>query len=299
MMILPYARLMRLPNVFTAFADIGLGLAVTARMTPIRSGILSEPKAYFLLAASGLMYLAGMVLNDYFDRKEDAKERPNRPIPRGQISPTTALTLGLGLLGGGLVLTGLTGNRSGLLGSALAFAILAYNIKLKHTPFGPVSMALCRFLNVLLGLSLADSDDVPIFLKLHLAGVVAIYIVGVTWFARTEEKRSDPRKLRYAAGVLIGAALLALAIPTQLPSGSASLFFPYLLGALVIYLGTRVVQAIRDPAPAHVQAAIKRLVLSLILVDAVLASGTIGTSGLILALLLIPAVVLGKWVYST
>ncbi len=299
MTILPYARLMRIPNVFTAFADIGLGLAITARMTPIRKDILIEPKAYFLLAASGLMYLAGMVLNDYFDRKEDARERPNRPIPRGQISANTALGLGLLLMGVGLVFAWLTGTRGGIIGTALVLAILAYDTKMKHTPFGPISMALCRFLNVLLGLSLAETEDVPALLKVHLALVVGLYIVGVTWFARTEEKRSEPRKLRYAAAVLILAGLLALALPTQLPVGSASILFPYLLGLLAVYLGTRVFTAIQDPSPQKVQAAIKRLVLSLVLLDAVLASGTMGTVGLVLALLLLPAMWLGKWVYST
>src|SRR5262249_61032160 len=61
----PYAQLIRLPNVFTALADICLGaLAVGAlpgRWLPFT----------FLLLASACLYSAGMVWNDYFDFEQD------------------------------------------------------------------------------------------------------------------------------------------------------------------------------------------------------------------------------------
>jgi 4-hydroxybenzoate polyprenyltransferase len=70
-----YLQLVRLPNVFTAMADILLGFLLThRRLDP-------WPQFALLLVASCLLYLAGMVLNDYFDREQDARERPFRPIP--------------------------------------------------------------------------------------------------------------------------------------------------------------------------------------------------------------------------
>src|SRR5262245_31354072 len=88
MRILPCARLLTLPNVFTTFADILLGTiaAATWRANPFGASLL--------LFASGCLYCAGMVWNDYFDFEEDKRERPFRPIPAGQIARSTAFRIG-------------------------------------------------------------------------------------------------------------------------------------------------------------------------------------------------------------
>jgi 4-hydroxybenzoate polyprenyltransferase len=134
---------------------------------------------------------------------------------------------------------------------------------------------------------------------LHLAAVVGVYIVGVTWFARTEEGASNPRHLAAAAGVMLAALGLALAVPMQLPPGSTSPLFPYLLVAFGFLIGVPVVRAIRQPSPGRVQAAVKRCILGLVVLDAVLATAFVGPAGLLILLLLPPALLLGKWVYST
>jgi hypothetical protein len=59
--LLAYLQLFRLPNVFTAADDILMGYLIAhGAFTP------AGPLA-LLLAASCLMYMAGMVLNDVFD----------------------------------------------------------------------------------------------------------------------------------------------------------------------------------------------------------------------------------------
>src|SRR6478735_5633534 len=96
--LLHYARLVRLPNVFTAMADICLAaLAVGAipdKLVPFT----------LLLLASAALYSSGMVWNDYFDVDQDKKERPFRPIPSGKVSPRRAMLLALTLMAAGLVL---------------------------------------------------------------------------------------------------------------------------------------------------------------------------------------------------
>src|SRR5207249_291792 len=83
------AATVRLPNVFTAFADIGLGILATWQLTP-EAFALGELgwvwSALFLMAASGCLYCAGMVFNDVFDLEQDKRERPSRPIPSGRVS---------------------------------------------------------------------------------------------------------------------------------------------------------------------------------------------------------------------
>src|SRR5262249_11279861 len=92
-----YAQLIRLPNVFTAIADIALG-ALVARALPERWLPFS-----LLAFTSAFLYGAGMVWNDFFDIEQDRKERPFRPIPSGRISRETAALFGAALLAGGLL----------------------------------------------------------------------------------------------------------------------------------------------------------------------------------------------------
>jgi 4-hydroxybenzoate polyprenyltransferase len=297
---LPWAQLVRIPNVFTALADIALG--------GVASGAaLTQPLGFvLLLAASGCLYCGGMVWNDVFDFEEDRKARPFRPLPSGRVTFAAARWLGFGLLAAGLGLAAAAGWREDRfdwgppdLAGVLVAAIVAYDGWLKRTPLGPVGMGACRFLNVLLGLSLADPADFPWGLRLHLAGVVGLYIVGVTWFARREEGQSRRTDLRSAAVVMLAALAVALAVPLHRPPGTTSPLFTPLLVAFGFLVGLPVVRAVRQPGPAAVQAAVKRSILGLIALDAVLATGLAGWPGLLILLLAPPALWLGKWVYST
>src|SRR4051812_37355398 len=96
--LLAYLQLFRLPNVFTAIADVAMGFFLTQ---PVQS----EPWLVFalLVAASSLLYTAGMVLNDVYDMGLDAIERPARPLPSGRIDWAHARRLGYRLLIAGVV----------------------------------------------------------------------------------------------------------------------------------------------------------------------------------------------------
>jgi 4-hydroxybenzoate polyprenyltransferase len=154
----------------------------------------------------------------------------------------------------------------------------------------------------MLGLSGAGAD-IWTPLNLHVAGVVGVYIVGVTWFARTEEGTSSRRHLILAAGVTLAAAAGALAVPAHAhprdPQWVAPVYFPYLVAGLLFYVGIPVARAVRRPEPKLVQAAVKRSIFGLVALDATLAVAFVGWPGLLILLLLLPATWLGKWVYST
>jgi 4-hydroxybenzoate polyprenyltransferase len=306
MSFLTYARLLRLPNVFTAWADIGLALCAVIGYTAPTIDTNWILRASLLLLASGCLYCSGMVWNDYFDLEEDRRDRPFRPLASGKISLTTAKILGIILLVTGWAAASFDPREENLfsltgfiLGGSLVLAVLLYDAWLKRTILGPVGMASCRFLNVLLGLTIIDLGGMSWGMRIHLASAVGVYIVGVTWFARTEEKRSDPKVLRLAACVLLGALLIALMMPTQVKPGTASPLFPYLLVLFGFLIGLPAGAAIRKPTAQNVQTAVKRCILGLIAFDAILATVFVGTLGLLLLLLLPPALVVGKWVYST
>lgn len=299
---LDYARLVRLPNVFTALADICLGALVTGALPDYTGRFL------LLLLSSASLYLAGMVWNDYFDIEQDKRERPFRPLASGRVSLQTGRRLGTALMLAGLgcaALADVTVDnyrwRSLLLAGLLVVAIFLYDGWLKRTVVGPVAMGMCRFLNILLALSV-----VPVALDMWgwvLALVVGVYITGVTWFARTEARDSSVTALKSAAAVMLGGVILSLAIPGLLresyPGHAISPLFPYLLVGFVFLVGLPVGRAIARPRPERVQPAVKRAVLGLVFLDAILATAIVGWMGLGLVLLLLPASWLGKWVYST
>lgn len=300
-----YAQLVRLPNVFTAVADICLG-ALAAEALPARW------LPFGLLAlASSCLYCGGMVWNDIWDVEQDRKERPFRPIPSGKVPRRSAVLLGTALMLAGMLLGLLAGavlgpetTGGGLfwtpadLAGLIVAAALLYDGWLKRTWAGPLGMGACRFLNVLLGLSAGGAlTERP--WGFHLALVVGLYIVGVTWFARTEARASNQTALASAAVVMLAALLLALALPVHREPGSVWLPYPYLLVGFAFLVGIPVCQAIARPAPPLVQAAVKRAIFGLVVLDAVLATVTAGAVGLVILILLLPAVYLGRRLYST
>jgi 4-hydroxybenzoate polyprenyltransferase len=301
-----YAQLVRLPNLPSALADILLGLLATGSLTAWGRW----PAYLFLMAASACLYCGGMVWNDYFDRELDKKERPERPIPSGRITPRQAARCGAALVAAGIVCAFLGGLIAGgwvaptVLALLLTAAIFLYDGWLKKTIIGPVGMGACRFLNVLLGVA-----PVAALLPtrgLYLALVVGLYIAGVTWLARTEARISSRAALIGAASVMFLSLLLAqplpvLPLPETPPADASSPLFPYLLVALGFFVGFPVASAVRTPTPGRVQTAVKRSLMGLILLDAVLAAALAGTVGLLVLILLAPSVYLNRrrWLYAT
>jgi 4-hydroxybenzoate polyprenyltransferase len=292
-----YAELVRLPNVFTALADIALGmLGVHALGLWPSGGLLSY---VLLFAASACLYSGGMVWNDYFDVEQDRRERPFRPIPSGRVPLAAAGRLGTALLTLGVVFAFAAGWRGdrldwlpGAIGCVLVIAILLYDAWLKRFWAGPLGMGMCRFLNVLLAFSVAGWTATGVGAAL----AVGVYIVGVTWFARTEARQSNRAMLAAAAAVMLAGLLLTLPLTRE---GVTSLLFPYLLVALGFWIGIPVCQAIAQPLPKQVQTAVKRSIFGLVLLDTVIALALAGIVGLLLLTLLIPAIYLGRWIYST
>lgn len=309
-----WLKLLRLPNVFTAVADVMMGYLITHRSL--------LPAEYFslLVATSVLLYLSGMVLNDVFDADVDASDRPNRPIPSRQVALSAARTLGWGLLAGG-VLTGwmaslVTGYvRTGILVSLLAASVVLYDGVLKRTNVAPLAMGTCRMLNVLLGMSLAHvqrpTTDGFVFLwrpwlahEWLIATGIGVYVVGVTIFARTEARTSTRNQLTVGFLVLL-AGIAVLAATPMLTGHQPQLIVPtnawYLLwGVLMLITGRRCVLAILQPVPMRVQAAVRHCVHSIIIVDAAVCVGYVGAFwGLMVLVLIFPTMFLTMWLDAT
>src|SRR5438874_3323976 len=88
-----YLELVRVPNLFTAAADVLAGyISVTAGRETFDGQQIT-----WLLISTVCLYGGGVVLNDYFDEDVDRVERPERPIPSGRVSRSGARRLSVGL----------------------------------------------------------------------------------------------------------------------------------------------------------------------------------------------------------
>jgi 4-hydroxybenzoate polyprenyltransferase len=193
------------------------------------------------------------------------------------------------------------GGRALAIAGGLTALILAYDGFFKKTVFGPVAMGGCRFLNVLLGASAAELFD----WKSDLIGVAAamgIYVAGITWFARSEAVRSSRRQLLSAMLVIHGGIILLLVVQFASPSHSATAVSAAVILACVIgFIESRLAPALANPSPQNVQAAVKRLLLAIVLLDATMVYWKTGNPalGLGTALLIVPAATLGRWIFIT
>ncbi|MGW1315280.1 UbiA family prenyltransferase [Streptomyces sp. NPDC002426] len=138
-----WAELLRVSALFTVPGDALAGAAAVGRR-PDRGTALA-------VGASLCLYEAGMALNDWADREEDAVDRPHRPIPSGRIAPGAALAAAGVLTAAGLALAGRAGRPALAVASGLAATVWAYDLRLKHTRLGPAAMASARTLDLLLG----------------------------------------------------------------------------------------------------------------------------------------------------
>lgn len=255
-----YLTLLRPANVATALADVLAGFAV--------AGLANRAALPWLLVATACLYGGGVVLNDYFDRDIDSRERPERPIPSGRVPAAHAAALGGLLLASGVLCGWAAGPAAGWIAAILAGVVLLYDVWGKrHGVVAPLNMGLCRGLNLLLGMA-----AVPAALETAwpLALIPVAYIWAVTSLSRGEVHGGSRRAATSAIGVLSGA--LAALVAVALGSGPGDRSLPGLV--LALFLAWRVLppfmKARREPSPGTIRAAVVRGVLSLVLLNAAL-----------------------------
>lgn len=288
-----YAQLVRVPNLFTAPPDVILGAALLSA-----AGLQPRPLSVAGLAvATVLLYAGGTTLNDAFDARVDARERPERPIPSGRISRRSAFALGFGSLFLGVVCAFVaTGGPGAVAAGLVAVAIVAYDGLLKGTGAGFLAMGATRGLNVVLGTTAGGF----VLLELNLAtlavpAAVAVYIAAVTSMAARETEGGN----RGAVGVAIGGVVAALAAlawhlasvrPTLLGTVAAVAF----AGAFVWWVGRPLREAYADPVPGTVGPAVGACVLGLVLLDAAFAAAAGFGWAIAAGIFLLPAVALSR-----
>lgn len=285
---------MRPANLLTAIADVAAGIAISSSLylhSDIWTVLQDHGAAFLLLCIATVgLYGGGVVFNDIFDLEVDAIERPERPLPSGKISRTNAVILGLGLFGFGIVAAFFVGATQGILACLIAGCALLYDKYGKHHSFwGPLNMAGCRALNLLLGISLfglSALSFIPIVLPF-------IFIASITLISRGEVWGGTKSHFYLAFGGYILVILFLMTLSFIMPYNLlyASLFIIFFIA--MVFPPLFIAQ--RSLAAKDIQSAVVSGVLSLIILDAALAAGFAGWQfGLCILCLLAFSIGLGK-----
>ncbi len=266
---------MRPANVVTAVADVLAGMAIAGYFFAAEdyfSGHIQYQPNYFipvlLLVISTIgLYSGGIILNDVFDAELDAKERPERPIPSGLISKKAATIFGGIFFFIGIFAAGLYSKEAQYLAATIMICCLVYDKILKHHAFfGPLNMGLCRGLNLLLGVSILNSEVMNWW---FLAIVPIVYIASITMISRGEV-HGGSKKMLYFGGLLYLIVISCILALAQIKGNLLiSLIFILPFG-LMIFLPLS--KAIKNPIGPNIGKAVKAGVIALILMNAAWAS---------------------------
>ncbi|MHC0065328.1 UbiA-like protein EboC [Nostoc sp. UIC 10890] len=285
-----YLELMRPANIVTAWADILLGFAASGSGIIFVQLINGEsnflvliPLAWLLLATTGL-YGGGIVFNDVFDADLDAKERPNRAIPSGRVSRQNATLLGSILFAIGIIAAFQVSWLSAAIAIFIALSSLLYDSLAKHHPFfGPLNMGLCRGSNLLLGVSAVPTI---VWERWYLALIPVLYIAAITAISQGEV-HGGKKITGVLALLLIAIVLTAVLALGFLEEYTAIAALPFAI-LLAIRILPNFIKAAREPIAENIRNAVRIGVLSLIVLDATVASGFAGLYYGLLVLILLP-----------
>jgi 4-hydroxybenzoate polyprenyltransferase len=202
-----YLLLARVSNVPTVWSNVLAGIVV--------AGVEPDTGMYVHMAgAVTAFYIGGMFLNDAFDAEFDARQRPERPIPAGDVTRGEAFAVGSALLATALLW--LPRQRATLLlGLVLTAAIVFYDYRHKGVLLAPVVMGVCRGLVYCIAASAVAAVSVAVLLA---AAVMTVYVVSLTVIARSAGAHA-----RWLVPVLIAAISLVDAAVISLFAGAGVL----------------------------------------------------------------------------
>lgn len=203
-----------------------------------------EPMLWLMFGAS-LVYLAGCTLNDAFDQEFDKRHNPQRPIPSGATSARTVWLIGFVELGLGIFILLQLCQVDWVWLLLLALVILLYDAIHKKWKGSVWLMGSCRFFLWLTAASAANPQIAT--LTFSWAGIVALYVVGISLFARGEatgETTSKVFPIPLLFGPFVFAVYLLLAAnQSPVPAATLACMFGALVSGRLVLFGFRNVKS--------------------------------------------------------
>lgn len=277
-MIIAYFTLARPANIITAWSNILLGFAISGAVVAFPSIIslrlqIDQPfNLFFLLLSTTGLYGGGVVLNDFFDAKIDAIERPERPIPSRKISTINALYFGLILYVLGVASAFLVNYISGLIAVFIVLLTLVYNAIAKNNVFfGPFTMGTCRAANLALGIS---AVPMALLSNFYWIFVPLIYIFAITIISRGEVYGDNKQNLLIGMGIYIFIFLIVSIAALQSDKKFGVYVFisqiPFLILFFNMVMKPLFSAIASEGKPEAIRFAVKSAVIGVIVLDSVL-----------------------------
>ena len=295
--VINYLRLVRIANVFTTLSNIILGYFFFTNINNLDYFIIAK-----LILISAMLYIGGMVLNDYFDIKIDKKERPWRPLSSNKITKKNALVIILFSFSYSLIFSFIIGLNTFTVTLVMITLIFLYNKILKNTIYGPINMGVIRSLNIVLGASqslLLVEDSLLTFDTRFLIPVFSefFYVYAITILSKNETKEYFFNFYNIFPFIIIYLIIffvflfILLNIFNYLTLIPLLIFFSVISYSQITFLKKMIT----------IQKSVSYLIMMIVLLDSVFITDIIGLYyGLTLSfLLIIPILFLSRKIYMT
>ena len=223
-----YLLLARISNVPTVWSNVLAGVIAASGA----SGASDVALLLRLGFAVSLFYIGGMFLNDAFDADIDARTRPERPLPAGDVTRGEVFAGGAVLVAAGMLSLPAEPTTM-LLGAALAAAIVFYDFRHKANALAPLVMGACRGLVYLIAGAAAGGVSTAVI----VGGVLmTTYVVALTVVAKQAGANA-----RWLVPLLIAGISLVDALFIAFMTNSATLALAAAAGFPLTLLLQRVV----------------------------------------------------------
>ena len=228
-------QLVRLPHLFTVPGDPLVGFLIAGGMMHQAHGFFPITAVCFISFALSLF---GIITNDLADIQIDMTQHPDRPLPRGVVSPRAASYAAQLCFLAAVVPAICLGWQFTFVTLVALISIYSYNFYVKYRPHrASMMMAVMRDLSFGLGIMIVPGVSIPRILCLLVYGVgLFLYYCGLNEITRSETLSKMVRP--GGRGMLAGAcccAVVPLVFTVKLFRDSATLL-PVLFGLLAILL---------------------------------------------------------------
>ncbi len=184
-----YLRMFRMVN-----AVMGVVGAMVAAFIAAGTGMADSWLNVIIMAGVVFLFVCGgNSVNDSIDYEIDKVSHPERPVPRGEITPEQARKVGYGLLIGSFVLSFLTLKLDAIILVLIAVILMvAYELTLKQRGFiGNVTIAVLTGMVFLVGAAMVGSWTE----NLYIAAMAASVSVGREISKDIEDMEGDEGRL--------------------------------------------------------------------------------------------------------
>lgn len=312
-MLRQYLILVRLPNVFTAPSNVLTGYL--AAVVPAANA--DALQLFLLLLSSILLYIAGIVFNDYFDIDLDKRERPYRPLPSGGITKKVALLIAIISLISANILAFTASMSSLAVCIIISVMVIGYDYKLKNTFFGPIAMGIIRSLNIILGSSptlfvilIPYNHTNANFILARIIFVslsLFVYVMAISLLSRKEvvtgeelegkHSYTQTRQIIIISFLLVLAVILSISFAVFFGIFKMNLFVSFVLFSAIMVITFKQTNYHNS---LTIQNAIKHMVISIIVLDSIFITGLTGSYyGLLTLILALPSIFLARKFYVT